>query len=214
MDLVEKFFEEKYQVVRMGGSCGDKPDNKEYDTKEEAQAAGKAWVKSFGKSKSYYKPSYRVKKVKEGNMKEWIDPDDMIDGYSAHTVKSYFKQQLFHPEAEYPSDMKKAMSYVIQHFNESTKLHESYEPENKGEALYDAVRELTGLLEELSSTFKDRNDVGLRAETILTDFDNGEINENMYGNLEKLAQDLNEMGLEDEAETIWDAMAPARQFKG
>lgn len=214
MGLVEKFLEEKYKVVRTGGSCGDKLDDNVYDTKEEAQEAGKRWVKSFGKSKAYYKPGYRVQKVKEGKLREWMDIDDMVDGnYSARTVKSYFKQQLFHPETEYPSDMKKAMSYVIQRFNESAKLHESYTPENKGEALYDAVRELTGLLEELSATFKDRNDVGLRAETILTDFDNGEINENMFGNLEKLAQDLNEMGLEDEAETIWDAMAPARQFK-
>ena len=37
--------------------------------------------------------------------------------------------------------------------------------------------------------------------------------ENMCADLEKLAQDLNEMGLEDEAETIWDAMAPVRQFE-
>ena len=35
----------------------------------------------------------------------------------------------------------------------------------------------------------------------------------MCADLEKLAQDLNEMGLEDEAETIWDAMAPVRQFE-
>ena len=103
-------------------------------------------------------------------------------------------------------------------YEESSKYHqmgrfnESHNPETKGEALYDAVYELTGLLEELSATFKDRNEIGIGAEAILTDFDNGEIGENMYADLEKLAKDLNEMGLEDEAETIWDAMAPARQF--
>ena len=62
-----KFLEEKYKVIRTGGSLGDKPDDNIYDTKEEAQEAGKHWVKSFGTSKSYYKPGYRVQKVKEGN---------------------------------------------------------------------------------------------------------------------------------------------------
>ena len=65
----------------------------------------------------------------------------------------------------------------------------------------------------MSATFKNRNEIGIGAEAILTDFDNGEIGENMCADLEKLAQDLNEMGLEDEAETIWDAMAPVRQFE-
>ena len=420
MGLVDKFLEEKYKVIRTGGSLGDKPDDTIYDTKEEAQEAGKRWVKSFGTSKSYYKPGYRVQKVKEGRLNEWTDIEGMRNDYSANSVKSYFKQQLFHPEVEYSSDMKKAMSYVIQHFNESNKqlftegndsfyitagaaaialamafgikacnnqvadstlkklgcyenykkynldnqenffhaagigdahskamyaaivanarengmsidqsardltgnwkkklsnkfksvnstlnqvggiksvrvardpdgtriaeviyqyreshtsgsgenshtyyttetgyvyipmseanqygidhevdnghntvhlggttftyeesvkhhkmgrFNESYNPENKGEALYDAVYELIGLLEELSATFKNRNEIGIGAEAILTDFDNGEIGENMCADLEKLAQDLNEMGLEDEAETIWDAMAPVRQFE-
>ena len=93
------------------------------------------------------------------------------------------------------------------------RFNESYSPENKGEAIYDTVYELTGLLEELSATFKGRNEIGIGAEAILTDFDNGEIGENMLGNLEKLAKDLNEMGLEDEVETIWGAIAPARQFE-
>ena len=213
---MRKFLEEKYKVIRTGGSLGDKPDDNIYDTKEEAQEAGKRWVKSFDTSKSYYKPGYRVQKVKEGRLNEWTDIEGLRGGYSANSVKSYFKQQLFHPEVEYSSDMKKAMSYVIMHFNESNKdfrFNESYSPENKGEAIYDAVYELIGLLEELSATFKDRNEIGIGAEAILTDFDNGEIGENICADLKKLAQDLNEMGLEDEAETIWDAIAPVRQFE-
>lgn len=94
-NLVEKFFE-GYKVIRTGGSCGDKPDEKEYNTKEEAQAAGKAWVKSFGKSKSFYHPGYRVKKVKESVegydfMNSLIDTlnkafNNGTDGYELETL--------------------------------------------------------------------------------------------------------------------------------
>ena len=38
---MRKFLEEKYKVIRTGGSLGDKPDDTIYDTKEEAQEAGK-----------------------------------------------------------------------------------------------------------------------------------------------------------------------------
>ena len=59
----------KYVCILHGGSIGESQDFgkvRVFNTKEEAQAHGKSWVRSFGGGhRSYYHPRYNVRAVKE-----------------------------------------------------------------------------------------------------------------------------------------------------
>lgn len=54
-----------YKLIKIGGSLGDNKEPKFFETKEEAQEAGKRWKKSFSANeRKYYNIHYQIKEVK------------------------------------------------------------------------------------------------------------------------------------------------------
>lgn len=54
-----------YKLIKIGGSLGDNREPKLFETKEEAQEAGKRWKNSFSPTeRKYYRVHYQVKEVK------------------------------------------------------------------------------------------------------------------------------------------------------